>query len=157
MRRLTMLLLVLLATQSWAAPPAIFKLETQAPVEKTYQALYQALEAQRFWVVFEADMLASTARFKESWGADYNPAGLDALRALVVCNGWWAHKVSGADPDLVGLCPLRVGLQSKGGVTSVLFVRPTVAAQGSPGLPVVEQVEALVIEALKAGVAAAER
>ena len=53
------------------------------------------------------------------------------------------------------MCPLRLSFYAKGGTTSVVFARPTVIAQGSPALPVVVEIEQLVIEAIKAGVAKA--
>ena len=141
----------------WAqaeTPPGIYQRTIQAPVEPVYRAVYQALEEARFWVVFEADILGNNARFEQRWGEDFNPSGLSAIRAMVVCNGWFANQVTGADPALAALCPLRVGLTEQDGVTRVSFARPTLAAQGSPGYGIVAKVEGLMIEAIDRGLAA---
>lgn len=138
-----------------ATPGGIFKAESPLPVAQVYEAVYAALEEARFWVVFEADILRNIGRFEQRWGEDFNRAGLDAIRSMVVCNGWFANRVSGLDPDLLALCPLRVGFYAKDGVTSVVFARPTAAAQGSDGYAVVEEIEKLMIEAIRAGLAKA--
>ncbi len=153
------LLLLLLAgvwVDAFATPAGIFRAETKAPMQVTYQAVYRALEEARFWVVFEADTGSNIAGFADRWGDDYNRNRLEGIRSMVVCNGWFANKVSNADPDLLALCPLRVGLTHKQGVTAVLFARPTAVAQGSPGLAVVEEVEGIIIDAIKKGVAQAD-
>ena len=94
--------------------------------------------------------------FAERWGEDLNRNALGGIRSIVVCNAWYANQVSNADPDLLALCPLRVSLVEKDGVTRVLFARPTVTAAGSPGIAVVEEVERAIEAALRAGIAAAE-
>lgn len=127
----------------------VFKLSVEAPLPKVYQALYEALEAQRLWVVFEADIGANLARMADRLGDDYNRSGLSGLRSLVVCNAGYANRVSNADPDMLALCPLRVAVVEKDGTTSMLFARPSVMAQGSPALPVVQEVEDRLIEALR--------
>jgi hypothetical protein len=123
---------------------------------ETHKAVSSALEAARFWVVFEADLMAGMAGFADRWGEDLNRNALDGIRSIVVCNAWYANRVSNADPDLLALCPLRVNLVEKDGVTRVLFARPTVIAAGSPGIAVVQEIEDTISAALRAGVAAAE-
>lgn len=139
-----------------ATPPGILRLEAQAPMEVTYKAVYAALEEARFWVVFEADLGANLASFAERWGEDLNRNALGGIRSIVVCNAWYANQASNADPDLLALCPLRVNLVEKDGVTRILFARPTVTAAGSPGIAVVQEVEEAIAAALQAGVSAAE-
>ena len=139
-----------------ASSPGILRLEARAPMVETYAAVYAALEEARFWVVFEADLGANLAGFAERWGDDLNRNALDGIRSIVVCNAWYANQVGNADPDLLALCPLRVNLVEKDGITRVLFARPTVTAAGSPGLAVVQEVEDVVVNALRAGIAAAE-
>ena len=150
------LLLILLPPAVLATPPGILRLEARAPMDQTYEAVYAALEQARFWVVFEADLGSNLATFAERWGEDLNRSALGGIRSIVVCNAWYANQVSNADPDLLALCPLRVSLVEKDGVTRVLFARPTVTAAGSPGIAVVEEVERAIEAALRAGVAAAE-
>ncbi len=155
MKRLIATLLMLWGTLVGATPAGIYKAEVEAPMAATYQAVYAALEAARFWVVFEADIGQSLSRSAERWGEDYNRNRLDAIRSMVVCNSWYANQVSNADPDLLALCPLRVNLVHKDGITRVLFARPSAAAAGSPGIGVIEEVESVVIKAIESGVAKA--
>ena len=115
-----------------------------------------ALEEARFWVVFEVDLGGNLASFAERWGEDYNRNALSGIRSVVVCNGWYANQVGNADPDLLALCPLRVNLVEKDGVTRILFARPTVIAQGSPAIGVVKEIEDAIKAALEAAVATAE-
>lgn len=150
-------LLALAAAALQAAPAGVFRADAQAPMERTYPALYKALEGARFWVVFEADIGDNLAGFAERWGDDYNRNGLSGIRSMVVCNGWYANAVSNADPDLLALCPLRVNLVEQDGVTRVLFARPSVIAAGSPGEALALEIEQLLIDAIRSGVAAAER
>lgn len=156
MKRLLMGLLLLFAGNVALASDAtagIFRIEVEAGMEETYRAVYAELEENRFWVVFEVDLLASISRFKEKWGDDYNRSGLEGLRTMVVCNGWYANQVTGLDPNLAALCPLRVALTHKGGKTAVLFVRPTVVAAGSPGLAAVQEIEDAVIRTIQSAIA----
>lgn len=155
MKRLIATLLLLWSAFAGATPAGIYKAEVGAPMDTTYQAVYAALEAARFWVVFEANIGQSLSRSAARWGEDYNRNRLDGIRSMVVCNSWYANQVSNADPDLLALCPLRVNLVHKGGVTSVLFARPSAAAAGSPGMAVIKEVETLVIKAIEAGIAKA--
>jgi hypothetical protein len=155
-KRLLFLLLMIFPLTVLAEAPAILRLDAKAPMEPTYKAVSAALEEARFWVVFEADLGASMAGFAERWGEDLNRNALDGIRSIVVCNAWYANQVSNADPDLLALCPLRVNLVEKDGITRVLFARPTVIAAGSPGIAVIEEIEQVIATALRAGVAAAE-
>ena len=136
----------------FAAPVGVFKVDVDRPIETVYPAVYAALEDARFWVVFEADILANIARFEKKWGEDFNRADLDALRSMVICNGWFSNAATSADPDLAALCPLRVSFYERRGQTTVVFARPTFTAQGSPGLDVVKEVEAIVIKAIEVAV-----
>lgn len=156
-KRIFALLLFVLPLAALASPPGVLRLDAKASMAETYKAVSTALEEARFWVVFEADLGASMAGFAERWGEDLNRNGLDGIRSIVVCNAWYANQVSNADPDLLALCPLRVNLVEKDGVTRILFARPTVVAAGSPGIAVVQEIEDTISAALHAGVAAAER
>jgi hypothetical protein len=154
--RLFGLLLLVLPLGVLAAPPGILRLEARAAMAETYKAVSAALEDARFWVVFEADLGASMAGFADRWGDDLNRNALDGIRSIVVCNAWYANQVSNADPDLLALCPLRVNLVEKDGVTRILFARPSVIAAGSPGIAIVREIEQTISAALRAAVAVAE-
>jgi hypothetical protein len=135
------------------AAPGVLVWQRQAPLEPTYKALNQALEAHRLFVVFEPDIGKNLRRFAERWGEDYNRNGLEGIRAMVFCNAWYANQVSNQDPEMLALCPLHLTLTHKAGLTRVLFLRPTHAAQGSGGEAIAAELEAAVIEAVEAGLA----
>ena len=124
-----------------AAPPGIYVKTVEAELEPTYQSVYQGLEENRFWVVFEADMGARMAGFAERWGDDYNRSGLSGVKSMVFCHIWWTNHVANADPDLLALCPLHLSFYAKDGKTSVVFPRPSVVAKGTKGEAVAAELE----------------
>ncbi|WP_078117857.1 DUF302 domain-containing protein [Thiosocius teredinicola] len=140
-----------------AAAPGVMRFDAKAPLSKTYPAVYAALEEARFWVVFEADVGGGMAGLAERWGDDYNRNALDAIKSIVVCNAWYANQVSNADPDLLALCPIRVSLVEKDGITRVLFARPTLVAEGSPAIGIVKEIEDVIAKALQSAVSKAEK
>jgi hypothetical protein len=154
MTRIIAALLMLIAT-SVSAGEAIYVKTTTAATDEVYTQVYKALEEERFWVVFEANIGENNKRFAEKWGEEYNSSGLTAIRSMVVCNGWWANAVGNADPEMLALCPLRVNLTAKDGITSVLFARPTHFAGSSPAKEVLAEIEEIIIGAIDRGVAAA--
>lgn len=153
---LSALLLAFSVSLVSAAPSGVLRLDAGAPMSKTYPAVYQALQKAEFWVVYQVDLVSGLASYEAAWGDELNRNKLDGIRSIVVCNGWFANQVSNVDPDLLALCPLRVSLVEKDGVTRVLFARPTVIAAGSPALPVAAEIEDAVEKALRAAIAAAE-
>lgn len=144
-----LLLLLLIGNQTWA-DSSIFKAQVNKPMPQVYQALYQALENERLWVVFEADIGRNLQGMAKRLGDDYNRNQLDGLRVLVVCNAWYANAVSNADPDMLALCPFRITVHHKAGVTTVLFAQPSVHAQQSPALGIIQEIEQKAIAAIKA-------
>ena len=149
-RRVFLFFLALLSPMLHAATPAVYIAEKQAPFEPTYQAVYKALEANRFFVVFEPDIGANLANFGKKW-ENYNENKLDRIKSMVFCNGWYANLVSNADPDMLGLCPLHITMTHKNGVTKVLFVRPDLVAKGTKAEAVAEELTQGVIEAIEQG------
>lgn len=149
MTRYLVTLLVMFSMQSSMAADTVFKLTLDAPADEVYDKVYKALEAERFYVVFEPDIGKNIAGFAKRWGENYNRNGLTSLRSMVFCNGWYANEVSNRDPDMLGLCPLHVTVYGRDGNTSVLFNRPTVIAADSPALPVLQELEQTVIQALE--------
>lgn len=114
-----------------ATPPGVYVKTVEMELDAAYRQVYEALEAQRFWVVFEADMGARMARMAERWGDDYNRNGLDGMKSMVFCNIDWTHRIANADPEMLALCPLHLSLYAIDGKTSVVVPRPTALAQGS--------------------------
>ncbi len=143
-------LLMLLVSAVQAAPASIHQVRIQAEADAVYQTLYRELESRRLFVVFEADIGGTLAGMAERLGEDYNRNGLQAIRSLVVCNAWYANRVSNLDPDMLALCPLRLSVIHKDGVTTIGFARPSAHAEGSPALPVLREIEELVTAAMAA-------
>jgi len=119
-----------------AADSNVFKLTSNNAMDKVYPAVYKALEDVNFFVVFEPFISKSISRFEEKWGDDYNKNKLE----------------SNIDPEMLALCPLRIGLYEKNGKTTIVFARPTVIAAQSNALSVMKEVEAKIINAIKTGV-----
>jgi uncharacterized protein (DUF302 family) len=117
-------------------------------LETSYKTVYNSLENNKFFVVFEPDIQGNISRFAERWGEDYNRNKLEGIRAMVFCNGWYANAVSNADPDMMALCPLHITLIQKDGATRALFVRPTAVAAGSKAMSVAREIEEGVVKAL---------
>ena len=141
-KKLILYLFVLLMTTSvWAAPPAVYVKQTALPMDTAYERIYQALEANKFWVVFEADLAARMARFADRWGGDYNRRGLSAAKSMVFCNIWWTNRIASTDPELLSLCPLSLSLYEKDGVTTVVMTKPSMISKGSEGEEVAAELE----------------
>ncbi len=134
--------LLCLSWNLWAKPPAaIYQYRTQLDLPTAYQRVYQALEKQQFWVVFDADLGKRMAQFKERWGEDYNRQGLTGARSLVFCNLRWTNALASADPDLLALCPLHLSLYAKDSWVNLVMVRPSVLAVGSEAQPLAKKLE----------------
>ena len=149
--KIWMLLTALLASPVRAELPGVLHWEVDRDMETTYKAVYQSLEENRFFVVFEANMGRNMARFAERWGDDYNRNQLDQIRAMVICNIWYTNQIANKDPDMLSLCPLTVTLFEKDGSSTVLFPRPTALAGESPARPVLQEVEDKIIAAIREG------
>lgn len=154
-RVMSVILLALSVLFSWnvqAAESGMYKQVIEQPMAEVYPAVYKALEDARFFVVFEPNIGKNLSRFAEKWGDDYNQNKLSNIRSMVFCNVWYANAVSNTDPDMLGLCPLRIGLYEQQGKTTVLFARPTVIAAQSMAKSILQNVEDEVITAIQAGV-----
>ncbi len=156
MKRLLLFLLGLCAGSSAWAGGAILSWDVSAPMERTYHAVQQALEAHHFFVVYEVDIGANLAHFADRWGKDYNRNGLDGIRSMVFCNGWYANQVGNRDPAYLAMCPLRLSLVAKGGHTHVYFVDPAYVARGSKAADIARELSQDVAGAIAEGVAAAK-
>ena len=151
MRSWLMLLLICLtpASLTLSSPahadmtlPGVIRMSTPLDVDTAYQRLYQALEGERFWVVFETDMGSRMEKMRERWGADYNRQQLIGVRSMVFCNIDWTHRIANADPQLLALCPLHLSVYGQDGTTTVVMPRPSVLAAGSAGLDAANSLEA---------------
>ena len=119
------------ADQSSKNNSSIYVKIIKADFGKTYKKVYKALEDSNFYVVFEPNIGKSISGFAKRWGKDYNQNKLEEIQSMVFCNGWYANKVSNADPEMLALCPLHLTMTHKKGITSILFVRPGKIAASS--------------------------
>jgi len=145
------LITMIVCTNVYSAESNIYKQTAGAPMDKVYPAVYASLEKARFFVVFEPQISKNLQHFAEKWGDNHNRNKLDSIRSMVFCHAWYANEVSNKDPDMLALCPLRIGLYEKQGRTTVVFSRPSVIAANSPALGVLQEVEADIIAAIKQG------
>ncbi len=129
------------------AADSVYVAEKKAGFEATYKKVYESLEANRFYVVFEPDIGSNLAGFASKW-QDYNLNKLDRIKSMVFCNGWYANQVANADPDMLALCPLHLTVTHKDGITRVLFVRPDYVAKGSKAEAIAKSLTADVIKAI---------
>ena len=144
-------LVLLVSGQSQAASTSVYTASVEGDFEQNYKHIYQALENNRLFVVFEPDIGVNLAGFAKRWGEDYNRNKLDRIKSMVFCNGWYANQVSNADPNMLALCPLHITMTHKDGVTKVLFVRPDVVAKGTKAEKIAGELTQGVIKAIKEG------
>ena len=143
----TLLFLLMLTTLPVAFAGGIFKKSVAMDYDSAYKKVYNALEENRFYVIEEINVGKSIARFKDKW-KDFNLNQLERQQVMIVCNGWYANQVGNADTDMLALCPLRVTLIYRDGVTTALFARPTVFAADSKALPILKEVEETIVSAI---------
>jgi len=136
-----LLSLLFIAAPLSAAPDGIYTRSVDIAVDEAYTSLYAALEEQKFWVVFEADMGQRMANMAERWGDDYNRQGLSAIKSMVFCNIDWTNRIAGVDPALLALCPLHMSLYEKDGRTTITMLRPSTIAADSPGIDAARELE----------------
>jgi uncharacterized protein (DUF302 family) len=142
MKSWIVVLLMLASTMATAEPAGVLKKTSDAPLGAVYQRLYQALENEKFWVVFEADMGKRMAKLADKWGEDYNRNALESVKSMVFCNMYWTNRIANADPDLLALCPLHLSLYAKDGKTHIVMPRLSALAEGSPGADKAAELEA---------------
>jgi len=53
---------------------------------------------------------------------------------------------------MLALCPLHLTVIERSGKAHILFVKPSFIAQGSPALPLLQEIEDTVIEAINAAI-----
>ena len=119
----------------------VFERRIKRSEPAVYKQLFSSLENNGYFVVFETNIGKNLSRFAQRWGDDYNKNKLESIRSLIFCNGWYANQVSNADPKMVALCPLRITVTHKKGITSILFVRPSQVAKNSPAKKVATELE----------------
>ncbi|MBI1421984.1 MAG: DUF302 domain-containing protein [Gammaproteobacteria bacterium] len=155
MKRLIPLLLfsvgLVFAAQVMADSPMIYEKDVKGEMDATYKEVFNALENNGYYVIFEPNIGRNLASFKQRWGKDYNKNQLESIRSMVFCNAWYANQMSNADPQMLALCPLHISLVYKNGITRILFVRPSLVATGSPAEKIALELEQDVIRTIESG------
>jgi len=157
---MTRIIIFLLASMAVSAAPAevagVYEWRVVTDLETTYEKIYNSLEENRFFVVFEPDIGRNLAGFAERWGEDYNRNALTGIRSMVFCNAWYANQVSNLEPRLLALCPLHLTLYRMADTTHIVFARPTVLANDTAVAALVTELEADVVKAVQQGIDALE-
>ena len=157
MKSIVIFLLALVSLNAWADSPAIYEKSVDQNLETAYKHVYKALEGNGFKVVYEIDMLENLTKFAAKNAVkDFNLNQLEGIKSMVFCNGPLAVKISNADPTMLAMCPLHLTLTQKAGRVSVLFVRPSVIAQGSKAEVPARELEEKVIKAIESGLNGAQ-
>jgi len=131
----------------------VYRQQVRAPLDQVYPQVYRELEASRFFVVQELNIGKQLARNAERWGEDYNRNRIEAVRAMVICNPWYANQLLNLDPDLMALCPLNVMLLHKQGMSTVQYRRLQPAAVGSPAEELLWEVDNRIIAVIESALA----
>ena len=156
-RKYLLLLLLLLVSGNLMAANAMYSIDTYADTDQTYDTIYQLLEDEKFWVVFQTNIGNNLKHFEKKWGNHYNRNNLTAIRSILVCNPWWANLVSNEDPMMLAFCPQHITVIARNGITSVLYSKPSVYAGASPAKPVLEKIEETIIGAIERAVKQVEK
>jgi len=155
-KRLLCTLLLLLglfsAGQVLADSAMIYEKDVKGDLETTYKQVFNSLENNGYYVIFEPNIGRNLANFKQRWGKDYNTNKLEAIRSMIFCNAWYANRISNADPQMLALCPLHISLVHKDGVTRIMFIRPSLVATGSPAEKIALEMEQDVIRTIESGI-----
>ena len=132
--------------------PRVYVKKVKADFNTTYKKIFNSLENNSYFVVFEPNLRRNLSHFAQRWGANYNRNKLGEIRSMVFCNGWYANEMSNKDPNMLALCPLHITLMAKDGVTTILFVRPSQVAIDSPAYNVAQELEQDVIRVIEEAV-----
>lgn len=127
----------------------VYVKKRRKPLSVLYKRVFTALEHNGYYVLIEPNIGKNLSHFAQRWGSDYNKNKLDEIRSMVFCNGWYANKISNADPHMLALCPLHITLIQKGRLTTIVFVRPGKVAADSPARAVAEEMEKDVIRIIE--------
>ena len=157
MKSALILLLTLASLNALAESPAVYEKSVDQNLDTAYKRVNKALEGNGFKVVYEIDMLENLTKFAAKNAVkDFNLNQLEGIKSMVFCNGPLAVKISNADPTMLAMCPLHLTLTQKAGRVSVLFVRPSVIAQGSKAEAPARELEEKVIKAIESGLNGAQ-
>ena len=147
MKKLLLTLLVLLTP---LMADGVYKLHLNTPSNIVYTKLLKSLDKNHLIVVSEIDILAKfkKAGLPQKFKKEFNTNNLTAIKAVIACNGYFGNYIANADPEMMGLCPVRITLIEENGKTTILFVRPTAVSGNSKANKMIAKLEAKVISAI---------
>jgi uncharacterized protein (DUF302 family) len=151
-RMLLLVTTLLCAGQVLADSTMIYEKDVKGDMETTYKQVFNSLENNGYYVLFEPNIGRNLANFKQRWGKDYNTNKLEAIRSMIFCNAWYANRIANTDPQMLALCPLHISLVYKDGVTRIMFIRPSLVATGSPAEKIALEMEQDVIRTIESGI-----
>lgn len=143
---------LMLAVQAMADSAMVYEKDVTGNMDTTYKQVFNGLENNGYFVIFEPNIGHNLANFKQRWGSDYNKNKLKSIRSMVFSNAWYTNKVANADPQMLALFPLHLTLIYKDGVTRILFTRPSLVATGSPAEKIALEIEQDVIRTIESSV-----
>ena len=144
------LLLTLLLMLTPLMADSVYKLTLNEKVDSVYTKLMSSLDNNHLIVVTEIDILGKfkKAGLPKKFGKEFNTNNLTAIKAIIACNGYFGNYIANADPDMMGLCPVRITLIEKDGKTTILFVKPTTVSGNSKANKMIAKLESKVISAI---------
>ena len=145
------LILTLLLLLSPLMADGVYKLTLNQKAEVVYNKLLTSLDENHLIVVAEINILE---KFKhvglpKKFGKEFNTNNLTTIKAIIACNGFFGNYIANADPDMMGLCPIRLTVIEKDGKTTILFVKPTNVSRASKAKVIIAKLEKKVISAIE--------
>ena len=119
------LLLTLLLATGLFASPAIHKTEINQSIKDYYPLLKKSIQDNHMNVLYELDLLDKFKKsgYAEKFGKSFNRNNIEAIKTLLLCNGFVGNQVSNIDPDMMVLCPIKITLIQSNGKTTVTFIK----------------------------------
>jgi uncharacterized protein (DUF302 family) len=154
---LVFLLFFIVHANIHASEATVYSTSVKGDFDQTYKNVYQALEKNRLFVVFEPDIGSNLSTFAKRWGKDYNRNKLDRVKSMVFCNAWYANQVSNKAVEMMAMCPLHITLTHHAGMTSIHFVRPDAIAKGSKAESIARELTELVIKSIQEGIQSVQK
>ena len=129
----------------------VYVKEVAQSTKTLYPKVLKALADNMLIVVSEIDILGKFehAGLPKRFGKNFNTNNLEAIKAIIVCNGYFGNEVANSDPEMMALCPLRITIIQQNGKSKILFARPSALSKGSKANAILKKLEERVIFALE--------
>jgi len=149
MKKLLLTCLILLVSSLSAHD--VYVKEVNEPLSTLYPKIMKALDDNALIVVSEINILEKFkhAGLPKKFGKNFNTNNLEAIKAIIACNGFFGNEVANSDPEMMALCPVRITLIQQNGKSKILFTRPSHASEGTKANEILKKLENRVIFALE--------